>query len=243
MLTQLAAHLTKIPGEKIRLVTRDTERTPNSGMSASSRQTFMSGHALVKAIEALQAAMKEAKAKTYQELVKAGRPTRYLGNHNLQHTGMDPVTAQGQHFATRVHGVQMAEIEVNTESGEVRILKMTAVVDCGTVINPLVVACQLEGGMDMGAGIALREKYVHGETVDWVTYKYPTMKDAFEKEVILLETPRKNGPLGATGVGEFTLMPTSPAILNAIDNAIGVRLYDLPATPDRILKALKAKKA
>jgi aldehyde oxidoreductase len=241
MLTQLAAHLTKIPGEKIRLVTRDTEKTPNSGMSASSRQTFMSGHALLKAIEALQAAMKEAGAKTYQDLVKAGKPTRYLGNHNLQHTGMDPVTAQGQHFATRVHGVQMAEIEVNTESGEVRILKMSAVVDCGTVINPLVVSCQLEGGMDMGAGIALREKYVHGETVDWVTYKYPTMKEAFEKEVILLETPRKNGPLGATGVGEFTLMPTSPAILNAIDNAIGVRIYDLPATPDKILKALKAK--
>jgi aldehyde oxidoreductase len=91
--------------------------------------------------------------------------------------------------------------------------------------------------------MALREKYVHGESVDWVTYKYPTMKDAFEKEVILLETPRNNGPLGATGVGEFTLMPTSPSILNAIENAIGVRIYDLPATPDKVLKALKAKKA
>jgi aldehyde oxidoreductase len=94
----------------------------------------------------------------------------------------------------------------------------------------------------MGAGMALREKYVHGETVDWVTFKYPTMKTSFDKEIILLETPRKNGPLGATGVGEFTLMPTSPSILNAIENAIGVRIYDLPATPDKILEALKAKR-
>ena len=69
------------------------------------------------------------------------------------------------------------------------------------------------------------------------------MKDAFEKETILLESPRKNGPFGATGVGEFTLMPTAPSILNAIDNAIGVRIYDMPATPEKILKALKAKKS
>jgi aldehyde oxidoreductase len=243
MLTQIAAHLMNIPREKIRLVTRDSERTPNSGMSASSRQTFMSGQALVKAMEALTTAMKEAGAKTYQDLVKAGKPTRYLGSHILPHKGMDPETGQGQFFASRCHGVQMAEVEVNTETGEVRVLKMTAVVDSGTIINPLVVVCQIEGGMDMGAGMALREKYVHGETVDWVTYKYPTMKSSFEKETILLESPRKNGPLGATGIGEFTLMPTSPSILNAIDSAIGVRIYDLPATPEKILEALKVKKA
>jgi len=243
MLTQIAAHFLPMPREKIRLVTRDSERTPSSGMAASSRQTFMSGHALVKAMEALKTAMKEAGAKNYQDLVKAGKPTRYVGNHSLQHTGMDSETGQGEFFVSRCHGVQMAEVEVNVETGEVKVLKMTAVVDAGILINPLVVICQIEGGMDMGAGIALREEYVHGKTVDWVTYKYPTMKDAFEKETILLETPRKNGPFGATGVGEFTLMPTAPSILNAIDNAMGVRIYDMPATPEKILKALKAKKS
>jgi aldehyde oxidoreductase len=243
MLAQIAAHLLPIPQEKIRLVTRDTDRTPNSGMAASSRQTFMSGHALVKAIEALKAAMKEAGAKTHQELVKAGKPTRYQARHSLEHTGMDKETGQGQFFASHCHGVQMAEVEVNIESGEVKVLKMTAIVDAGTIINPLAVVGQIEGGMDMGAGMALREKYVHGETVDWVTYKFPKMQDAFEKKTILLESPRKNGPLGATGIGEFTLMPTSPSILNAIENAVGVRIYDLPATPDKILKALKTKKA
>jgi aldehyde oxidoreductase len=241
MLTQIAAHLTKIPREKIRLQTRDSALTPNSGLSAGSRQTFMSGHALIKAIEALQAAMKEAGAKSHADLVKAGKPTRYQARHSLTQTGMDDKTGQGEFFASRCHGVQMAEVEVDTKSGEVKMLKMTGVVDAGTLINPLNVLCQIEGGMDMGAGMALREKYVHGETVDWVTYKYPTMKDSFDKEVILIETPRKNGTLGATGVGEFTLMPTSPSIMNAIENAIGARIYDLPATPDKILKALKTK--
>jgi aldehyde oxidoreductase len=243
MLTQIAAHILPMPADKIRLVTRDSKITPNSGMAASSRQTFMSGHALLKAMEALKAAMKEVGAKTHQDLVKAGKPTRYEARHSLEHTGMDPETGQGEFFISRCHGVQMAEVEVNIETGEVKVLKMVGVVDAGTVINPMAVIGQIEGGMDMGAGMALREKYVHGETVDWATYKYPTMKDAFEKEVILLESPRQNGPLGATGVGEFTLMPTAPSILNAIENAVGVRIYDLPATPDKILKALKAKKA
>jgi aldehyde oxidoreductase len=242
MLTQIAAHLTKIPLNKIRLQTRDSALTPVSAISAGSRQTFLSGHALVKAVEALQAAMKEARAKTHQDLVKAGKPTRYQARHSFTHTGMDEKTGQGEFFISRCHGVQMAEVEVNTKTGEVRVLKMTGVVDAGTAINPLNVLCQIEGGMDMGAGMALREKYVHGESVDWVSYKYPTFKTSFDKEVILLETPRKNGPLGATGVGEFTLMPTSPSIMNAIENAIGVRIYDLPATPDKILKALKGKK-
>jgi aldehyde oxidoreductase len=243
MLSQIAAHLTKIPLNKIRLQTRDSALTPNSGLSAASRHTFMSGHALVKAIEALQAAMKEVGAKNYADLVKAGKPTKYQARHSLTHTGMDEKTGQGEVFASRCHGVQMAEVEVDTKSGEVRMLKMTGVVDAGTLINPLNVLCQIEGGMDMGAGMALREHYIHGETTDWVTYKYPTMKDSFDKEVILIETPRKNGTLGATGVGEFTLMPTSPSIMNAIENAIGIRIYDLPATPDKILKALKSKKA
>jgi aldehyde oxidoreductase len=92
----------------------------------------------------------------------------------------------------------------------------------------------------MGAGMALREEYVHGETVDWATYKFPTMNTTFDMETILLESPRKDGPLGATGVGEFTLVPTHPAIINAIDNAAGVRICELPATPAKILAGLKA---
>jgi aldehyde oxidoreductase len=135
----------------------------------------------------------------------------------------------------------MAEVEVNTKTGEAKVLRMTVCVDGGTVINPHAFEGQLEGGMDQGVGYALREEYTLGKEKDYVQFKFPTTREMFDIEMITLQTLRSNGPLGATGVGEFTLMPTSPSIMNAIENAIGARIYDLPATPDKILKALKGK--
>ena len=238
MLTQIAAHQMGIPPEKIRLVTRDTDRTPVSGPAAGSRITYMAGGALIDAIELLKKAMAEANARNYEDMISAGKPTRYLGRKILDTTPLDPVTGQGSPWDSRVLGVQMAEVEVNTRTGEARVLKMTAVEDLGKIINPQAVEGQMQGGMDMGAGMALREQYVHGKSKDWITYKFPTMDTAFDMEVITLETPRKRGPLGAVGVGEFVLLPTSASILNAIQDAIGVRIHDLPATPQRILEAL-----
>jgi aldehyde oxidoreductase len=133
-------------------------------------------------------------------------------------------------------------VEVDTQTGKVDILKMTAVVDAGTVINPRVVEGQIEGGLDMGAGMALREEYVHGRTKDWVTIKFPTMKTCIDSEVLLLETPRKKGTLGAVGVGEFVLLPTAAAIITAIQDATGgARICDLPATPERVLASIGKK--
>jgi len=242
MLTQLAAHSMVLPLDKIRLVTRDSEMTPDSGISAGSKQTYTSGFVLLLAIEKLKAAMKEAGAKTHAELVKAGRPTRYLANRILPHKGLDPKTGQGVAWDSRIHGAQMAEVEVNTQTGEVKLLKVTTIVDVGTVINPLVVLGQIEGGADQGAGYALREQYILGKTKDWVTLKFPTMETAFPMETILLESPRARGPLGATGVGEFTMVAVHPAIANAVADAMGVRVHDLPITPDRVLAALGKKK-
>ena len=240
MLTQLAAHATGIPGEKIRLVTRDTDRTPGSGSASGSRVTYMSGGAMLLAIEAMKNAMSEAGASNYQELIDAGRPVKYLGTKIQQTTPLDPQSAQGTCcYESRVHGVQMAEVEVDVETGELNILKITAVVDAGTVINPVIVEGQIEGGLDMGAGMALREEYVHGETIDWATYKFPTIGNSFDSEIILVQTPRAKGPVGAVGVGEFVMLPTSAAIMNALENATGVRVVHLPATPKKILSALK----
>jgi len=240
MLTQIASHLTGIPSDKICLITRDTDRTPDSSTASGSRVTFMNGGALVMAIESLKRAMEEAGATDYSQLVEAGKPTKYMATKIASTTPLDPVTGQGIPFECRVHGVQMAEVEVDTETGDVRILKMTAVVDPGTIINPLIVEGQIEGGLDMGAGMALREHYVHGESKDWVSYKFPTMKTAFDMEVILLQTPRARGTLGAVGVGEFVLLPTASAIMAAIRDATGgERICDLPATADRVLKAMR----
>ncbi|MFH1117780.1 MAG: molybdopterin cofactor-binding domain-containing protein [Pseudomonadota bacterium] len=239
MLTQIASHLTGISPDKITLVCRDTDGTPDAGTASGSRVTLMGGGALLKAVEALQRAMTEAGAKTYEDLMAAGKPTKYLGTKDADATALDPETGQGVPFEARVHGVQMAEVEVDVETGEVRVLKITAAVDPGTVLNPMIVEGQIEGGLDMGAGMALREHYVHGETKDWVTSKFPTMKTSFDMEIILLQTPRRRGTLGAVGIGEFVLLPTPAAIVTAIQDATGgERIRHLPATPQRVLESM-----
>ncbi|MBI5571190.1 MAG: TusE/DsrC/DsvC family sulfur relay protein [Desulfomonile tiedjei] len=239
MLTQIASHLTGIPQSKIRLVCRDTDRTPDSSSASGSRVTYMSGGAMVRAIEVLTSAMAAVGASTYEEMVAAGQSTRYLGSRVQDATFLDPKTGQGAPFESRVHGAQMAEVEVDSETGNVRVIKITAVVDPGTIINPMVVQGQIEGGVDMGAGMALREEYVHGQTTDWATFRFPSTKTAFDTEVILLQTPREKGPLGAVGVGEFVLLPTPAAIMGAIQDATGgTRICDLPATPERVVNAM-----
>jgi aldehyde oxidoreductase len=243
MLTQIAAHKLGLPLEKVRLYTRDTDKTVAMGPAAGSRMTLMAGNALLNAIENLQNAMKEAGVKTLAGLKAAGTPARYEGSaSNPGPYGIDPKTGQGNSFTTDVQNLQMAEVEVNTETGETRVLKMTTVVDAGTVINPQAFEGQLEGGMDQGVGFALREEYVHGKTKDWITFKFPTIRDHFDIEIITLETPRSNGPLGAIGVGEMTMVSTAPAVINAIKDACGVRIYDLPATPEKVRAALAKHK-
>ncbi|MGD0794801.1 MAG: molybdopterin cofactor-binding domain-containing protein [Dehalococcoidales bacterium] len=243
MLTQIAAHVLDLPMEKIRLYTRDTDKTVASGPSAGSRQTYMGGGALVNALEKMKKAMDEAGAKTYAGLKKAGKVTRYEGSKQVAGSDhLDSKTGQGAAFDSQVHNIQMAEIEVNTDTGEVKVLKMTTAVDAGPIIHPQNLEGQLEGGMDQGIGYALREEYVHGKTKDWITFKFPTIENSFEVEFIKRETPRIRGTLGSTGIGEMTMVSTAPAITNAIHNACGVRIYDLPATPEKIEAGLKARK-
>jgi aldehyde oxidoreductase len=229
---------------KIRLMTRDTNHTAGMGPAAASRMTYMAGGSLVLAIEQMKKAMEEAKTNTYEGLKKAGKPTHYVGSKKAEGNEgpLDPKTGQGPSFESRVHAIQMAEVEVNTDTGDVRIIKMTTAVDAGKVIHPQNLEGQLEGGMDQGVGYALREEYIHGKTKDWVTFKFPTMKTAFDMDLIIRETPRVKGPLGATGVGEMTMVATAPAVTNAIYDACGVRIFDLPATPDKIKAALAKRK-
>jgi aldehyde oxidoreductase len=238
-LRQIAAHLLDLPLDKVRLYTRDTDKTSDTGPAAGSRITYMCGGALVDAIEKLQAAMKTSGAKTYAGLKKAGLPTHFDGTKHAPGSGqIDPETGQGTGFESQVHNIQMAEVEVNTETGEVKVLKMTSAVDAGPVIHPQNFEGQNEGGMDQGIGWALREEYIHGKTKDWITFKFPTIEKAAEVEYIIRQTLRAHGPLGMTGIGEMTMVSTAPAIVNAIKDACGIRIYDLPATPDKIKAAL-----
>ena len=144
-------------------------------------------------------------------MVKAGKPTRYEGVHkNDPPAGLDKKTGQGNSQVSECHNIQMAEVEVNTETGATKVLKMTVAVDAGTIVNPQAFEGQLEGGMDQGVGYALREEYVIGKTTDYVSFKFPTIRDTFDIDMITLETPRSNNTLGATGVGEMTMVSTAP---------------------------------
>jgi aldehyde oxidoreductase len=242
MLTQIAAHILGIPQNKVRLDTRDTGKTVPMGPAAGSRMTYLGGGALQNAAEQMKKAMDEAGSKTYEGLKKAGKPVRYEGIKKLKEGKWDPNTGQGASNESHVHNIQMAEVEVNTETGDVKVLKMTTIVDAGPIINPQALEGQLEGGMDQGIGFALREEYIHGKTKDWITFKFPTINDMPEMELLFQETPRPNGTLGSTGVGEMTMISTAPSVTNAIYNACGIRINHLPASPDKVKKALAALK-
>ena len=241
MVTQIVAHQLGLPLEKVRLYLRDTDKTVGMGPAAGSRMTFAAGNVLLNAIENMHKTMKEAGATNYAGLKAAGKPTRFEGFvKNQGVSAIDKITGQGTPFLSDCHNIQIAEVEVDTETGAVRVLKMTAGIDAGTVINQQAIEGQLEGGMDQGVGFALREEYIPGKSKDYVSFKFPTIRDSFEIEVITRQTPRIYGPLGATGVGEMTMTSTAPAVTNAIFNACGARIYNLPATPDKVKAALSA---
>jgi CO/xanthine dehydrogenase Mo-binding subunit len=136
----------------------------------------------------------------------------------------------------------MAEIETDLELGTVRVLKITAAHDVGRAINPTLIEGQIEGGAAQGLGHALMEEFFPGKGENLHDYLIPTAGDMPPVESILIEDPSPIGPFGAKGIGEQAVIPTAPAILNAIHDASGVRIHRVPATPDRIRAALKAQK-
>lgn len=149
-----------------------------------------------------------------------------------------PDTGQGLPYPTYTFGAQLAFVQVNLSNGQVRVLKMAAAQDVGRAINPKSVEGQLEGGMVMGIGFALKEEFAVGRTENYSDYPIPTFKDTPEMTIILIEEPDPLGPFGAKGIGESALIPVAPAITNAIYQACGVRVYDLPAKPEKIMTGL-----
>ena len=140
----------------------------------------------------------------------------------------------------------MAIVEVDPKTGKVKILKVIAVHDCGRVINPLMAEGQIEGSCLMGIGYALSEGYFLREgrplTLTYKQLVVPTIMEATPIQVILIEDPEPSGPFNAKGISEVATVPMTPAVLNAIFDATGVRLYNLPVRPEHILQALNLKK-
>ena len=174
---------------------------------------------------------------------------RPLDKYGYVFTGeatFDPPTSpldengQGKPYAVFGFGAHLAEVAVDIELGTVRVTKITAAHDVGRAINPTLIEGQIEGGAAQGLGMALMEEFFPGKGENLHDYLIPSAGDMPPVESILIEDPSPVGPFGAKGIGEQAVIPTAPAILNAIHDAIGVRIHRLPATPDRIRAAIVA---
>jgi CO/xanthine dehydrogenase Mo-binding subunit len=160
---------------------------------------------------------------------------------------IDPETGKGEPLHNMAYGATVAEVEVDTETGVVKVTKLVSAYDCGKAINPLLVEGQIDGGAAGGLGSALLEElHPYYPTLEhyptgFFSYMLPTAKDVPALESVVVEVTSETGPYGAKGIGEMTANSQAPAIINAIFDALGVWITDLPATPEKILRALEAK--
>ena len=247
--TQTFVHETLRPlglaPEQIKLVMNRTD-LPNSGPAGGSRSNVFVGNAIKVSCEMLLNAMRkpDGSYRTYAEMVAENIPLRYDGKWVAQDcTECDPVTGQGNPFPVYMYEVFLPEVVVDLETGKTTVVKFTTAVDVGTLINRATVDGQIYGGLAQGIGLALTEDFddlqKHTNLLD-CGLPYP--RDIPDNmEILYLETPRGEGPYGAAGVGEAPLTAPHPAILNAIYNACGVRVFRVPALPELIKAALDAK--
>lgn len=249
--TLVSAHETLrqagIKPEQIHLVMNDTKITPNSGPAGGSRSQVMTGNACRLAAENLLAAMKkdDGTYRTYDEMVAEGIETKVLGQWVATACAdrpIDQATAQGDPFSVYMYTIFLPEVCVDTETGKVTVEKFTCVADVGTIMNKLLVDGSFYGGLAQGIGLALSENFEDLEQhTTLLKCGIPYPKDVPDDiELHYVQTPRPNGPYGAAGCGEAPLDAPHPAILNAIYNATGARITQVPATPDVVKAALDA---
>ncbi len=231
--------------DEIKLVMNDTAITPNSGPAGGSRSQVMTGNAIRVACEKLLEGLKKEDGgyRTYDEMVAEDLPLRYEGQWAASmNTNCDADTAQGHPFAIYMYGAFLTEVAVEVATGETTVEKMVVAADIGNINNKLVVDGQIYGGVAQGIGLALSEDFEDLEKhTSMIACGIPEVRDIPDDfEIIYIETPREHGPFGAAGVGELPLTSPHVAVVNAIHNATGVRIRDLPALPEKIKAGLKA---
>jgi CO/xanthine dehydrogenase Mo-binding subunit len=263
VLAQICADAVGVDLASVATLGADTDTTPDAGKSSASRQTFVSGNATYLAATALRArllllagASDEAHLELEgSHLVVHDRDATTnvdLGSLDADADGLVAVTSatydppttpldedgQGIPYAQFGFGAHLAELEVDLELGTVRLRRITAAHDVGRAVNPTLIEGQIEGGVAQGIGMALMEEYVPGRNENLHDYLIPTIGDVPEVVSILVESADPAGPYGAKGIGEHALIPTAPAVLNAIRDAVGAAVRHVPATPDRVLAAI-----
>ena len=256
-----------VPPEQVRVLVMDTDLTPNGGPTTASRQTFVTGNASRYAAKTLRDQITALMAEKYDvrpEQIRFEDGIVHVNGHSLNYAEIyKEMTALGQqprvrymyeapktqplgtggdmHFAFSF-GVQAAEVEVNRLTGEVRVLRIISANDVGMAVNPLGLQGQVEGGVMMGLGNALTEEFIvengYVVTDHLARYRIPGIMLTPEITSIIVEHPVEAGPYGAKGVGEISSIPTTPAITNAIYNAVGVRIDKLPVDQEVIAREI-----
>ena len=259
VVTQICADALGCSIDRFDLLSGDTSITPDCGKTSASRQTFVSGKAaymagealrreilrLVKACDCAKISFENGSVEVHEDkklhrISLADLPIDKHGYVLTAEATFDPPTraldenGQGMPYAVYGFGAHLAEIEVDTELGTIKVLRITAAHDVGRAINPTLIEGQIEGGVAQGIGMALMEEFFPGKGENLHDYLIPSAGDIPPIESILIEDPSSIGPYGAKGIGEQAVIPTAPAILNALHDAIGIRLRKIPATPDRV---------
>ncbi len=265
VITQIAADAAGLPLPLIDLISPDTDLTPDCGKTSASRQTFVTGKAAERAGQALRrmllrlanagegarldlgpGTLRVIEDGLIREVDLRSLPRGAHGYVLCAEETFDPPTSpldengQGKPYAVYGYGAHLAEVEVDMRLGTVKVTHVVAAHDVGRAINPNLVEGQIEGGVAQGIGMALMEEFTPGRGENLHDYLIPTIGDVPPIESILIECASSAGPFGAKGIGEQALIPTAPAILNAIHHATGVRITSTPATPDRVLAAIRA---
>jgi len=268
-LSQIAAEELGIGVEDIHIVTGDTDVTLFEYGSDASRSAYAIGNAtliaahqakeqiLERAAKMLGVSPDELEIKDRQVYVGAN-PKKSISVAEVCYDAIYNFKGECLNISGKCSwegrwnspptGAFFAEVEVNTETGRVKVIRLVTAMDCGKAINPTAVEGQLEGGMQQGLGYGLTEDYIINkdtgvvESDNYDNYKMPGVLDMPETtKVIIIDEPDPRGPFGAKGVGEPGMVGVAPAIANAIYDAIGVRIRELPITPEKVLKALEKK--
>jgi xanthine dehydrogenase molybdenum-binding subunit len=277
VLRQIVAEVLGLGASDIDVVLGDTGRTPDSGATTASRHTFVTGNAAKRAANLLKDNLRRAAAsalgvdpaalrfrggRVFAEAGGVAGPSMNFENVVVsaieqgisieeRYLYTPPKTvALGQsgdsHFSFGF-GAQAALVDVDIESGEARVLEVVAAHDVGQAINPMAIEGQVEGGIVMGMGFALTERFVveggYVKSDSLAKYKIPDVSLTPKITSIIVEHPTSEGPFGAKGVGEITSIPTAPAIANAIYNAVGIRFYELPIDRMALKTALDAARS
>lgn len=275
VLAQIAAEEFGVRPQDVTIGDNDTARAPEAAHAGATRQTYMIGNSVALACREARGRFFKALADIWEVdpgIISAANGEVWAEgtNHRLtmteaidkvkkkgivpvgsasftaDHTGLDPVDGSGRPWQAYVFGCQVAEVEVDTVTGEVQVLGIWAAHDVGRAVNPRGVEGQIEGGVVQAIGQGLMEDYKTEEgrttTPGFAKYILPTSLDVPRITSVIIEDPDPIGPLGVKGIGEPAMVPTIPAVMNAIYDAIGVRITDLPASPERIVEALAEKK-